>query len=701
MSELLLEIGTEELPPMAVGPALKQLADQTVAALETARLPVGQVRTTGTLRRLVLIAEELAERQEDRATVVRGPAARVAYDAAGTPTQAAVGFARAQGVPVDALQIRDMDGGKYVVAEVREPGRPARDVIAQLLSGVVAGIAFPKTMRWDSHGFRFGRPIRRLVAIFDGRVLPIEIAGVKAGRRTSGHRFLAPRVVSLAHAGAYDAAMHRAHVILAPEDRRRRIVDLATAAAGEIGGRPILDPALLEELVWSTEHPTPLVGTFDAAFASDIPRPMVVVTLQHHQKSFAVERAGGTLLPAFIAVRDGGTDHLATVRTGHEWVVRARLADARFFLDEDRRSNFRLWNAGLERVAYVAGLGTVADHVARVKATAIWLAGHTAIEAVDRSALERAAELSKADLVTAMVREFPELQGTVGGIYAREAGEPEAVARAIEEHYQPKSAGDVPPQTRPGALLGIADRAVLLAGALIVGLEPTGSQDPYGLRRAAAGIVAILLARQLHISLRALFETAASAYGDRRDGSATVAPAVSEREAQAVRAAVEFVLQRLRTWLIDQGFAYDTVDAVLATEVDDVTDLAARTRALQAVRIQPVMARLATGFARASRILSQGAPAAVVDESALAEPAEIDLYRAWRAAREVVERASAARRYEEALDALAGLADPIDRFFDDVLVMSPDQRIRASRLALLRGVSDTFLRVADFGKLAG
>jgi glycyl-tRNA synthetase beta chain len=278
--------------------------------------------------------------------------------------------------------------------------------------------------------------------------------------------------------------------------------------------------------VWSTEHPTPILGTFEPALAEAIPRPVVVVTLQHHQKSFAVERKDGSLLPAFIAVRDGGSDHLASVRTGHEWVVRARLADARFFLEEDRRMNLRTWNAALERVAYVAGLGTVADHVRRLATLGAWLAEAIGADPAERRVLARAAELSKADLVTAMVREFPELQGTMGGIYAREAGEPEAVAVAIEEHYLPKGAGDAPPSTRPGALVAIADRAVLLAGAMLMDFEPTGSQDPYGLRRAASGIVATLVAHGLHVSLRTMFETAASAY-DRSEAVRAKAAAAS------------------------------------------------------------------------------------------------------------------------------------------------------------------------------
>lgn len=679
---------------MAVGPALEQLADAVRREFDAARLTVGRIRTTGTLRRLVLVAEDLAARQSHRVTVVRGPAERVAFDADGQPTRAADGFARAQGIPVGALQIRQMDGGRYAVAEIRETGRPAAAVIRALLPEIITRLSFPKTMRWGANGIRFGRPIRRIVALLDRRVLPIEIAGVRAGRTTAGHRFLAPRSINLPAAVAYDTAMRRGRVILSADDRRRRIVDLAESAAARAGGRPILDPALLEELVWSTEHPTPLLGTIDPALASAIPRPVLIVTLQHHQKSFAVERSDGTPLPAFIAVRDGGADHLASVRTGHEWVVRARLADARFFLEEDleedRRAGFASRTAALTRVGYVAGLGTLADHVRRLTTTAAWLAEATAASDEDRQTVTLAAELCKTDLVTAMVREFPELQGTMGGIYARKSGYPDAVAAAIEEHYMRRSAGDAVAPSLPGAILAIADRAVLLTGALLEGVETTGSGDPLGLRRAAFGIVAALLAHNLHVPLRALFEVAASTY--ERPGDA--------RE-RAVAASTEFVLQRLHNWLLDQQVSYDTIDAVLAAGGDDIADLEARARALQEVRPRPEMTRLATGFARASRILSQGTPAPAVDNSLLVNSAEMTLYREWQAIRTAVERACAERRYADALDALVRLADPIDKFFDDVLVMAPEPALRANRLALLRGVSETFRQVADFAKLAG
>jgi len=689
-ARLLLEVGCEELPPASVAPALAQLARDTAAALRAARLEGGEPRTTGTVRRLVLMVDGVPRRQADHVSAVRGPAARVAFDPSGAPTAAAHGFARAHGVAVEALQVREIDGGRYVVAEVRQRGRPAASVLAEVLPRVVAGLAFPKTMRWQANGFRFGRPIRWVVAMLDGRVLPLSIAGVRAGRATRGHRFLGPATVRLRDAGGYAAALRRGRVVLDPEARRTRIATGAAALARRLRGTPAIDPGLLEELVWSTEHPTPLLGAFDRALAEALPREVVLVTLQHHQKSFGITDAGGRVLPGFIAVRDGGAAHLDVVRTGHEWVVRARLEDARFFLDDDRRRGFEARARELARLAHAAGLGSMADHVRRLVALCGWLAEVARLDAREREVLARAAALCKVDLVTALVRELPELQGTVGRIYALEAGEPAEVAAAIEQHYWPRAAGGALPERRPAGLLAVADRALLLTGALLAGLEPSGSQDPYGLRRAASGIAAVLQAHDPGLGLRELFAAAAARYD-----------VTSDAQARAAAAAVEVTLQRLRAALLEQGVAYDTADAVFAAGGDVVADLTARARALQAVRKDAAMPRLATGFARASRILGQAQPAGQLDPTLFDADAERALHQAWEAVEAEVARAARAGRYDEALAALVRLADPIDRFFDGVLVMAPEARVRANRLALLQAVTKTFLRVADLGRLAG
>lgn len=699
-ARLLLEIGTEELPPAAVRPALEQLQRDTAAALAEARLDVKRVQTTGTLRRLALMADGLDSRQRDLVGQVRGPAARIAYDAGGQPTQAAHGFARSQGVLVESLRVREIEGGQYVVAEVREPGRPAAEVLGDLLPRLAAGLAFPKMMRWNAGGFRFGRPIRWIVALLDGRVIPLEIAGLRAGRRTFGHRFLTPGSITVPGAAAYEDVVKQAQVLLSEEGRRARIAEGAVALAGAMGGRPVLDPTLLDELVWSTEHPTPVLGTFEPALVAALPSVVVLVTLQHHQKCFGIVDGSGALMPAFVTVRDGGNSHLDTVRTGHEWVVRARLQDALFFLEEDRRGGFEQWNEALARIAHIAGLGTVADHVARVRRLAGWLAGAAGITELDRRTLNRAAELCKADLTTSLVREFPELQGTIGGIYARERGETAGVGAAIEEHYGPRAAAGADlPRSIPGALLSVADRAVLLAGAVLAGLEPSGSQDPHGLRRAAAGVAAVLREGGLTISLRQLLGQAALTFD-----------APDEARAQAADTCLRIVRQRLQGMLADDGIAYDTINAVAAVDADDVPDLVARARALHEFRAQPAMSLLATGYLRVHRILVQAGQTADGEyageqaprefrEELLAEPAEVELHGAWLRVHPRLTEAAESKLYALALEEIAALAGPIDGFFDKVLVNAPDPVLRENRLALLERVSGSFKRIADFSVL--
>ncbi len=696
---LLLEIGTEELPPAAVRPALEQLLRDATAVLGDARLDAERLATTGTLRRLVLTAQGLSSRQRDLVTQVRGPAARIAYDADGCPTAAAHGFARSQGVAVESLRACEIEGGRYVVAEVRETGRPAAEVLRELLPRLAAGLTFPKMMRWNAGGFRFGRPIRWIVALLDGRVIPLEIAGVRAGRRTVGHRFLAPGRAAVARAADYEGIMRRARVLLSAEERRARIAGGTTTLAGTVAGRPVLDEALLEELVWSTEHPTPVLGRLEADLVAALPPIVVRVTLQHHQKCFGIVDGSGALVPAFVTVRDGGTSHLDVVRTGHEWVVRARLKDALFFLEEDRRSGFDQWNEALTRVAHVEGLGTVADHVSRVCHLARWLADALGISDSDGRALDRAARLCKADLTTSLVREFPELQGAIGAIYARERGEAETVAVAIEEHYAPRGLGADLPRSLPGALLSLADRAVLMAGAVHAGLEPSGSQDPHGIRRAASGIATVLREHGLAISLRELFGQAAMTF-DAPDGD----------RARVAAACVRIAQQRLVGMLTEEGLAYDTINATLAVGSDDVPDLVARARALHELRAQPVMPLLVTGYLRVHRILVQAGRTSIGEgardvaqgglrEELLVEPAEMELHGAWLRAHPRLTSAAQSRQYALALAEIATLAGPIDGFFDKVLVNAPDAALRENRLALLERVSGSFRKIADFGVL--
>ncbi|MDQ7843784.1 MAG: glycine--tRNA ligase subunit beta [Armatimonadota bacterium] len=684
MADLLVEIGTEELPPGEVGSAAAQLGRGMRAALEALRLSHGPITTYGTPRRLAVVIRKVADRQRPAERRVRGPAASSAFDQQGRPTQAALGFARSQGVPVSSLEVVEEPGGRrYVVAVLKETGRPAAEVLPEAIASVITGLSFAKTMRWGGGEMRFARPIRWLVALLGSVVLPLQISGVRAGRTTRGHRALAPGACRIGRPAEYAATLRAVGVVVDPQERRRRIESRARRLAAAAGGRLVLDPRLLDEVVMSTEHPFPLCGGFDPGFLA-LPREVLVTVMQHHQKYFPVEDDQGRLLPVFVAVRDGGPRHVATVRQGHEWVLGARLADARFFFDEDRRRRLEDYVPLLDGVTFLAPLGTMGDKTRRLVTLAGTLASLAGLDGRTTETLARAATLCKADLVTRMVGEFPELQGTVGRIYASLDGEPTEVARAIEEHYRPAGAGDSPPRTYVGALLGVIDKIDTLAGAIGAGLMPTGSQDPYGLRRAAQGIVEIVLMLRLRLAVKTLAHAALQPF-ERRD----------EDVAEAL---TEFLRQRLRTTLIERGIRYDVADAALAVSGDDLLAAADRAAALEAVVRRPEFIPLYVAYDRAARILTPDA-AGPVDPALFEAPVEQTLFDTVRAVEPPVAEAAAAGDYLRALEGLRPLVAPVNQIFDDVLIMAPDERIRANRLALLRRVVGVFRHVADFARL--
>ncbi len=681
MPRLLLEIGVEEMPARFVLPALEQLEAGLRALLVEERLPAQEIRTFGTPRRLVVTAEGLPDRQEDAVREVRGPAVKVAYDPSGRPTQAALGFARSQGVAVEDLERRTTEAGEYVFARVRIPGRPTLEVLQERLPRLVAGISFPKTMRWGTYELRYGRPIRWIVALLDDEVVPFELAGVQSGRTTRGHRILNPGPHLIPHAADYEAVLEQARVV---GDHRRRAASISEGVrrlAAEVGGEAIIPPSLLEEVTFLLEYPTPFRGSFDPAFLV-LPREILVTVMQHHQRYFPVVK-DGTLLPYFIAVRDGDEVGLEQVREGNEWVLRARLEDARFFYEEDRKAPLASRLGQLREMGFVERLGSMGDKVDRLRALVTWLSRHLSLPPPERDALLRAAELCKADLATHVVGEFPELAGTIGGLYARLDGEPEVVAEAIAEHLKPRTAEDAPPRSRLGAYLGIADRADTLAGCLGIGLAPTGSADPYGLRRAAAGLFETLLAHRLRVPLDALLRRALQGY-----------PGLEDRGEEVFG----FVLARLRAWLLERGYAHDVVEAVLASSWTDVPDVVDRAEALTRFRSAPAFAALYEAFDRAHRILD---PALLTDGELWVEhEAERGLLEAIEAVRLDVEACISDSRYEAALTELARLRDPVARFFSAVFVNDPDPTVRRRRHALLAEVVRLVRRIADLSRLA-
>lgn len=699
---LLLEIGCEELPARFMPGALRQLEEAARAGLEALRLGHGPVRTVGTPRRLALLVEGLAPQQEEQVLEAKGPSARVAFDAEGRPTKAAEGFARSQGVPVEALEVRETPQGPYVFAVRREPGRPAADVLAEWLPGLVGRLQFPKSMRWTSTPIRFARPIRWLVALLDGEVIPFERDGLASSRHSRGHRLLAPGPVEIPHASLYIQRLREAAVVVDPEERRRLIWEQAQAVAAGLGGRVEDNPELLEEVVHLVENPSVLGGRFNPDDLQ-LPPEVLVTAMESHQRYFPVVGPGGQLLPYFIVVSNGDPARGETIIKGHERVLAARLADARFFYEEDRRVPLADQFPGLGRVVFQESLGTLEEKARRIEQLSGYLADALGLGAQERAWAQRAAFLAKVDLVTKMVYEFPELQGIMGREYARASGEEEPVAVAVFEHTLPRHAGDRLPGTRPGAVVAVADRLDTLAGYLAIGKAPTGSQDPYGLRRAANGAVLVWLEHGFPLSLTAAVEQAVAGYGKlwANPAGGGAGGAVVD-QAAVVGQVAAFLRQRLRAILLEEGLRYDLVDAALGALPDDLVGAARRARWLQGQVGSPVMAEALRVYQRVANLARQGEGLAVeVDVARFAHGSEGALWQALQGAEGGVEAALAQGDADAALQALAGLGPAVDAFFDGVLVMDPDPAVRSNRLALLVRVRDLFHRLADWSRVEG
>ncbi len=684
--ELLFEIGTEEIPSTYMPGALAELEATAKRLLTEERLGFGRVRTLGTPRRLALYVEGVAEAQEDRVRQVVGPPKSAAFDAEGNPTRAAQGFARAQGVTVEQLQVRTLDRGDYVVAVVEERGQKAVDLLPNLLVQLINKLSFPKFMRWGSGTFRFVRPIRWLLALYGGRPLEFGIEGVASGNKTYGHRFLSPRPARVHSFAEYLEVLEEKHVIV-DQDRRRELVkrQAAEAAAGA-GGAPLLDPDLVEEVTHLVELPTAVCGSFHKDFLA-LPREVVITPMRRHQRYFPVVDAEGKLLPHFVAIANMRAKEMDLIREGNERVLRARLTDAAFFYKEDRKTPLEERVTALQGIVFQERLGTMLDKVDRVEA----LAAHLA-EAVDPALVprvRRAARLCKADLATTMIKEFPELQGIMGAEYARLSGEAAEVAQAIEEHYRPRFAGDAVAGSPLGALVGLADKLDTLAGCFGIGLIPSGAGDPFALRRAASGVVLTLWDRGLGVSVRSAVEKALSLLGPR---CRRPAPEVE-------RDLLEFLRGRLHAALVERGTAPDLADAALAAGFDDVPDAARRAEALMGVRKDPDFTELAVTFRRVVNILPAGFQRAVNTQQ-LVESAERALHAQTLSLRAEVAPLLQAGEYLRALRHIAALRPVVDMFFDEVLVMAEDVNLRENRLALLADVAQLFARVADFTRIA-
>jgi glycyl-tRNA synthetase beta chain len=678
-NKFLFELGAEEIPAEMISSAEEQLRGQFGTLLSESRLTYESLDVYSTPRRLTVIIQGLPDKQEDRVEVTVGPSTSVAFSAQHEPTPAAVGFARKMNVPVTALEVVDTERGLYVAVRRKVEGGMTPEVLCAGIPGIITALAWPKSMYWRESRFRFVRPIRWLTALWNSTPAHLEFEGVRSGVATRGHRFLGRSEITLRSAGEYRDRLRESFVIADVEERRtkiRREIETQTPA----GLRVLADPKLLDMLTHLNEYPSVVCGAFEPRFL-ELPQEVLVTVMRHHQKYFSLVDEHGAIQPYFLAVLNTNGDPDGVIRQGHEKVLRARLEDGAFFWANDQKTPLRDRAQTLDHVLFQEKLGSYLAKTERVRSLCarLWKSAD----------LDTAAQLCKCDLTADMVREFTELQGVMGGLYARREGYAEAVWRAVYEHYQPVSLEDPSPSSRTGALLSVADKLDTVVGCFGIDIVPTGSSDPFALRRQAQGLVKVLLDHRLdEHSLEQLVAAAQEGFHP-------------QQPAEKVRAAVvDFLAGRVRFILQERGFAYDVINAVLAVGVDTVYQTYLRAEALSGIRSEPDFEAVATAYKRMKNILAkQPIVSPGVAERALEEPAERALYLAYTAAKPRIEEALRQGDYAAALVDMARLRAPVDLFFDRVLVMAEDDRLRDNRLRLLFEMSQMIARAGDISEI--
>jgi glycyl-tRNA synthetase beta chain len=696
MKTLLVEIVTEEIPAGYIVPALEAMATLMDRKLSQARIEHGATETLGTPRRLALVVRDVAERQASITEEVLGPPKAVAFDAEGRPTKAAGGFAKSQGVSVNRLATKTTAKGDYVCVTKVERGQGSRRLLQTIIPGVITAIPFPKSMRWADLGLSFARPIHSILALLGDQMISFKLANIRSGRRTLGHRFMHPGSIPIGNAGEYVSTLRSAFVLTNIAERKELIERDIAKAASRLGGRILDDDDLLDTVTHLVEYVAVSAGSFSEGFLK-LPREVLITAMREHQKYFAVVGPDDQLLPCFVAVNNTPAEDMAVVTSGHERVLRARLEDARFFFETDVKIPPDKMVDRLRGVLFQAKLGSVFEKVCRVQGLAEHLAEVTAPET--KATVSRAAWLCKSDLTSQMVNEFPKLQGVMGRIYAVRSGEPEAVAQAIEEHYRPAYAGGPLPDTDAGALLSIADKLDTICGCFGVGLIPTGTTDPYALRRQAAGIIQIVLARALAVSLKGLIHQSLQLLEDK----------LSEDPAQTGQKVLTFFQHRIEHWLAEQGVAKDLIAGVVSTSIDNIPAALKRARALEGLKAEPDFEPLAIAFKRVVNIIRKARQLgdmpmegrrAETDPSLFQEPCEQRLYDAFQKVHQKITEDIEGGAFDRALLTISTLKGSVDGFFDGVMVLSDDVRLKQNRLNLLGEIADLFAIFADFSKIS-
>ncbi|MDH3718662.1 MAG: glycine--tRNA ligase subunit beta [Planctomycetota bacterium] len=687
--DLLIELGTEELPPKALRKLSSSFARGIVDGLTKERLSLKHADIYASPRRLAVIVRELQARQEDSELVQKGPPVAIAFDDGGEPTKAALAFARKCGVGVNELGREKSDAGEWLSHRATRPGRSVHELVPDIVQAALDALPIPRRMRWGDRDDEFVRPAHWLLMLYGTDIVKGTILGLEAGRTTRGHRFHAPAEITIGSPKDYEAALEKNGFVIADFDKRRaKIAAGVEKAAKDLGGLPVATEDLFDEVTALTEWPVPLAGTFDAEFLS-LPREVIAATLMNHQRYFPVADENGVLKPSFITLANLESKDPDKVRYGNERVIRPRLADAKFFWETDRQIPLADRTETLKNVVYQKGLGTLHDKSMRVAALASLFSEQLG---EDQDAVTRAAVLAKCDLVTGMVGEFPELQGTMGAYYAAAADEPEAVAAAIGEQYLPRFAGDALPGSAAGKILAAADKLDTLAGIFVLGKKPSGNRDPFGLRRAALGVIRILIEGELDLDFSAAVVAAV-----------VQQPATDDKQGSVREELYEFIVDRLRSYFVDgeRDYTTDMFEAVRARRPESLIDFRERLEAVaEFITLEPAVS-LAAANKRTANILKQAEydDDAGLETTLLTDDAERVLYHAMQSAQNDIAPLLDERRYSDSLRRLAELRTPVDSFFDDVMVMADDEAVRNNRLALLTELRALFLDVADISRL--
>ena len=692
MDSLLLEIGTEEIPAGYIEPALKALSSMLLKKLTEARIDHGNARIYGTPRRLAVKVEAVADKQTALTEEVMGPPERIGFDQQGNPMVPAKKFAEKVGIPVNRIQIKETQKGRYLCATKTDRGLATRTVLKNILPQVILSTPFPKTMRWADLDTHFARPIHSILALLGEKLVSFEVGNIKSGRFTSGHRFMHPKKIIINQPGQYLEALHSGYVIADVERRKNEVEKEIEKAANALGGKVLPDSELVDIVTNLIEYPAVSAGKFDTKYL-ELPSEVLITAMREHQKYFAVVDENQRLMPCFIAVNNTPVKDMALVAKGHERVLRARLEDAQFFYKSDLKTSFDGWIEKLKGVLFQAKLGSMHAKVLRVKQLVEFLADTLGVDPDIKSQVSKAAWMCKADLVSQVVGEFPKLQGVMGRIYAHLEKEPDAVSAAIEEHYRPTYSGGVLPETLTGAMLSIADKIDSICGCFSAGLIPTGASDPYALRRQGIGIIQILLDKGFSFSLSELIAKSAKHFeGENHQDIKEIADKV-----------YTFLVNRMSHILAEEGFSKDVIAAVLSVSAFQVPDVWNRVRALEKLKREPDFQPLAIAFKRVVNIIKKEGMADAemgdVKESLFEDPCESDLYAAYQKVSQKVADDLQQGSIDQALLQIATLRDAVDAYFDGVMVMTDNAIIRDNRLNLLRHVAGLFERLADFSKI--